>query len=68
MIANMLPLLVKEAEKYGVKPDITLQDGIVVRIKKEDVEKLLKSGIEEQYKQYIDIKAEGDIVIKIKVM
>ncbi|MEM4019775.1 MAG: hypothetical protein QXG57_06070 [Thermofilaceae archaeon] len=67
MISEVLPLLLKEAEKYGVKPEISLQDGIVIRIKKDDIEKMLKESVG-QYKNYVDIKSEGDIIIKIKVM
>lgn len=68
MISELLPILLKEAEKYGVKPQVDIADGIVVRLSKSDIEKLLKSAVDERYKNFIDIKAEGDIIIKIKVM
>lgn len=67
MISEVLPLLLKEAEKYGVKPDISLQDGIVIRIRKDDIEKMLKESVG-QYRSYVEVKAEGDIIIKIKVV
>jgi hypothetical protein len=65
---NIIDAILREAKKYNVEPKVEVSDKIKLTLSPEDVEKLLLSGVPEQYRNLVKVKAEGGVVIELRLM
>jgi len=65
---NLIDAILKEAKKYNVEPKVEVTDRIRMTLSPEDIEKLLLSGVPEQYRNLVSVKAQGGVVIELRLM